>query len=379
MNNMFWVSIYTIVYVYIGYPLLLLILDFFIKRPIKKAEIIPFVSLIISAYNEEKVIEEKLENCLRLDYPKQNLEVIVASDGSDDNTDNIVRNYEKKGVKLFSFPMRKGKTFIQNESVKKALGEIIVFSDANSIYSKDAIKKIVQNFHDKNIGGVCGELRYNAPDSNAAGKSENLYWVYEKFLKSYESKIHSVLGANGSIYAIRRDLYESLKENLISDFVEPLKIIEKGYRVCYEKNAISYEKASESFLDEFRRKVRILARSYYGLWYLRCMLNPLKHGIISFELISHKILRWFIFIPLVALFIANLFLQQNNYFYSIFFVLQLIFYNLAFIRFLQKNKAKTNKILDIPLYFCLVNFAGLVALLRFLKGEKNVVWKTVRK
>ncbi|MDD4364019.1 MAG: glycosyltransferase family 2 protein, partial [Atribacterota bacterium] len=235
MIIIYYFSILLLSYIYLGYPLSLYSLSLFKKyNIIYLVGYLPSVSIIIAAYNEEKVIEDKIKNTLELDYPKEKLEIIVFSDSSKDNTDDIVKRYEKVGVKLLRIEGRKGKTFCQNRAVKHAKGEIVVFSDANSIYQSDAIKKLVRNFADKQIGCVSGELKYFSSDNNNDKNSEGFYWKYEKMIKRLESKNSSLVGANGAIYAVRKKLYVFLEDFAISDFTEPLMIFKNGCRVIYE-------------------------------------------------------------------------------------------------------------------------------------------------
>ncbi|MBA7687063.1 hypothetical protein ES703_95523 [subsurface metagenome] len=250
MEIFFFILLGIIIYAFVGYLFLLIILSTIIPRKVSKNERDDiYVSIIIAAYNEENVISAKITNMLQLDYPAEKIEIIVASDGSTDRTDEIVRSFADRGVFLYRIEGRKGKTEAQNQAVRIAKGDIIIFSDANALYRSDAIRKIVQNFNDECVGGVCGNLNYSKSDSHKEN-GESVYWKYENYLKQKESSLSSVLGANGSIYAIRKNLYVPLPPYLISDFVEPLKIVEQCYRVVYEKDAISREDISSvsSFL-----------------------------------------------------------------------------------------------------------------------------------
>lgn len=367
MIYLFITSFIIIIYIYLAYPLLLFFLSKIVKKSVDKKEIYPKVSLIIAAYNEEKVIEKKILNSLEIDYPKGKLEIIVFSDGSTDKTDAIVKSYKNKGIKLFRYEGRKGKTYCQNESVKKAKGEIIVFSDANSIYDKLAIKNLVYNFNDELVGVVCGNLKYIKNNKN----QEGLYWKLENFLKKKESSIKSCLGANGSIYALRKELYVNLNLDVISDFIEPFLIYKQGFRVIYDDKAFCFENLDDN-RAEFNRKRRIILRSWQSLKYIKDFLNPFKYGLYSIFLLSHKLFRWLVFFFLILLFISNLFLLDILIFRIIFY-LQLIFYILS----LSNLKSK-NKILSIINYFCLINYASMLAFIDFLKGKKKLTWEVKR-
>jgi len=358
--------------------LLILLAVFKGKKLIQEKEFTPGVSLVTVAYNEEKVIRKKIENSLALDYPHDKLEIIVASDGSTDKTAEIVAEYAVKGIKLNHSIERKGKTAAQNDAVSKSRGEVIVFSDANAIYARNAIKKLVRNFDDKRVGCVCGELKYTNSSESVAGKSESLYWKYEKFLKRKESQISSLLGVTGSIYAVRRALYVPLKQDIISDFVEPLKIVRNRHKVVYEPEAISFEKASADMKTEFERKTRIVTRSIRGLFNERELLNPFKHGIFSIQLISHKLLRWTVPLFLIGLFVSNLFLWDNGNVYRSLLIFQIVFYLSALVAWVFELIGSQIKLFYIPYYFCMVNSAALVGWFKYLTGQKEVVWETAR-
>ncbi len=375
----FWILTAVLFYIYFGYPLLILIFSYFMTKPVvKKDDYEPFTTLIITAYNEEKHMGEKLVNTLELDYPRDKLDIIVASDGSKDNTNQIVRKFIKQHpeIRLLAFKKNRGKTAAQNRAVTCAQGEIIVFSDANARYRTDAIRKLVRNFYDSRVGCVCGELRYRV-ENYGAGEGEGLYWKYEKYLKKLESRLGNVLGANGSIYALRKDLYVPIKEDIISDFVEPLKIIEKGFRAVYEEKAVSYEDASNSFQLEFQRKVRIITRSYRGLLSVKKMLNPVKYGFLALGLFSRKLLRWYTGIFLGALFIVNLYLA---FFPGGFFLFTLLFQILFIFLALGGIISKRSfKLLLIPAYFCVVSYSSILGLLRYYQGDSAVSWVPSRK
>ena len=380
MYFIFCLLLLTICYSFIGYPALLYVLSIFIgKKVLKRDREDLSVSIIISAYNEEDVIEAKIQNTLELDYPPDKLEIIVASDGSTDRTDEIVKRYNQKGVLLNRIEGRKGKTETQNETVRISKGDIIIFSDANAFYDRDAIRKLVRNFSDDSVGGVCGHLVYYK-SKDVRDNPENTYWFFENFLKDKESSIGSVLGSNGSIYAIRANLYVPLDAYLISDLVEPLKVVEQGYRVIYEKEAISREEI-DSFSDEshaFSRKVRINSRAILGLFNSLVLLNIKKHGFVSFELFSHKILRYIMPFLLIMLFFINIFLLKIPICLWL-FLLQLVFLIMAFIGYIRRNSPSDIKCFSLPWYFVWTHAAVIVAWLKFLGGKKTIVWDTNRK
>jgi len=369
-------SLIVVIYCFIGYPILLIILSTLKPRKIMISEENNLtVSIIIAAYNEENIIEEKIKNTLDLDYPNDRFEIIVASDASTDRTDEIVRKFKNKDIILFRREGRIGKTDIQNQAVNIAKGDIIIFSDANALYDRDAIKKIVRNFSDDHVGGVCGNLLYMNFDQNI-DVAENLYWKYEKYLKEMESALNSVLGANGSIYAVRRNLYVPLPPNLISDFVEPLKIVEQGYRVVYEKEAISREDIKSVSGDQaFKRKVRINRRTIGALIYSLDFLGNRKNTLLFFQLISHKVLRYLMPFVLIVLYLLNIFVM-NSILWKVCFSLQSLFYLLSFIGYLQRSNSRKKNIFYFPWYFVWTHIAILVGWFQFIKGDEVIVWET---
>ncbi|MHC4453631.1 MAG: glycosyltransferase family 2 protein [Planctomycetota bacterium] len=379
MEILFWTSIILIAYVYIGYPCFLTLFGSIRWRKLKIADIKPSVTLIISAFNEEKCIREKIENSLVLDYPKDKYEIVVVSDASTDDTDRIVRQFEKRGVHLVRQEERLGKTVGLNLAVSQAKGQIIVFSDANAMYQKDAIRKLVRHFNDGKIGYVVGEARYTDINQTGSAKSENLYWQYEIFLKKMESRLHSVVGGDGAIYAIRRELYEDLLSSDISDFVNPLQIILKGFRGVYEPEAVCWEDTAGSFKKEFQRKVRIVNRSFSGLLRMRSVLNPFKTGIFSLEIISHKLLRWFVPVFLI-IFILSI-LGISIYDIKTFqwgIILFTFFVWCTYIGYLLADHFKIWPIFYYPYYFVSINIASLIGIYRSLRGNVQTTWSSIR-
>jgi len=373
----FWLIIGTNLYTYAGYPVLTLFLSLFINNKVNKGNDEPKVTFLITAYNEEKNIHEKLKNTLSLDYPKEKLEIIVASDSSSDQTDEIVKKFGK-GVILFRVEGRVGKTETQNQAVKIAKGDIVIFSDATTKYKNDAIRKIVRNYSDPSIGAVSGRYEYVNPKGASVGLGTILFWKYENSVKSRQTQIKTVTGCCGCIYSVRRALYEPLPRDIISDLVEPLKILEKGYRIAFEPEAVAYEETTETSKEEFSMRVRVISRGMHGLWYMRRLFNPLQYGFVSFQLLSHKVLRWMIPFGLPLLFISNFFLLGEWVVYDIFFILQILFYLGAGAGYLLDRNGKKAKLFSLPLYYCIVNAASVSAFFRTLMGRKSVTWETVR-
>ncbi len=373
-------SLAVLFYIYIGYSILLGILSFlFPARKVRKEPIQPSVTLIISCYNEEDILPAKLANCFSLDYPSQKLEICVVSDGSSDRTDEISEAHADKGVKLIRQEKRLGKTAGLNLAVSGTSGDIIVFSDANAMYDQDAISKLVQNFADHTVGYVVGEAKYTDAASTSSARSEDTYWQYEIVIRKLESSLHSMVGGDGAIYAIRRELYDELRHSDINDFVNPLQIIAKGFRGIYEPEAVCWEETSGSFSKEFRRKVRIVNRSFSGLLRVPAVLNPFRTGFFSFEVFSHKLLRWFTpyFFILFIFSTTVLGLQDVSPFQHI-TVFLAFFFLFAFTGYLLSANPHVWPMFSMPYYFCSVNIAALIGVNKRLMGHTQVTWNPPR-
>lgn len=374
----FWLFVTAIGYTYIGYSLIILLLAGLVNRPVRRAEIEPPVTFLITAYNEEKNIQHKLENVLSLDYPREKLDIVVASDGSTDRTDEIVREYGSKGVRLLRVEGRVGKTETQNRAVREARGEIVIFSDATTDYDRNAIRRIVRNYADPVVGAVSGRYEYYNPTGAPIGIGNILFWKYENLIKRSQTRVRTITGCCGCIYSVRSSLYEPLPPDIISDLVEPLKILEKGYRIVFEPEAIAYEETTEKSREEFRMRIRVISRGMYGLLYMKRLFNPLRHGFVSFQLISHKLLRWLVPLFMAVIFAANLALLGRP-FYNGTFVAQAVFYAMAAAGWIGERMNLKVKLFSIPLYFSTVNIASVISLVKTLRGYKAVTWETVRK
>lgn len=373
-------SLFLLVYIYLGYPLILCIFSFFLPKERPAMEMAyPKVTLIISCYNEETILHEKIKNSLCLNYPKDLLEIFIVSDASTDQTDDIALMYATRGVKLIRQERRLGKTLGLNLAVPQSNGDIIVFSDANAMYHPDAITHLIEKFSDKQVGYVVGEARYVKNVKSTAAKSEDSYWNYEIYLKKIESRLHSVVGGDGAIYAIRKKLYMQLAESDINDFVNPLQIIIMGYRGVFAEKAICEEETSGNFKKEFDRKVRIVNRSFNGLLRTKDVLNPFVSGIFSFEIISHKLLRWFSpFFIITFLLSAWMLAYLDNYFGKLIIPIFLFFVILAFWGHC-KAENHSSLFLAIPYYFTIVNLASFIGIMHRLKGKVQITWEPPRR
>lgn len=376
--TIFSISVAAIVYVYVGYPLLVYLVSRVRPRPIKKAAFAPFVTVLITAYNEEKDIAAKLENTLEIDYPKEKLEILVVSDCSNDRTDEIVKSFANHGVKLYRQPERSGKTMAQNAAVERADGEIILFSDATTMYQKDVLTEMLPSFADETVGCVAGKLIYVDDSSSNVGKGAKSYWSYETFLKETESRACSLIGASGCLYAVRKSVYQPMYPEACSDFLIATLVYEQGLRTIYEPRAVCTEETNRHADKEMRMRVRVISQTFTDLWRNRKMMNPFRSGFFAVELISHKLLRYAVPIFLFLIFLSSLALAFFNEFFAVVFALQIAFYAIAFFGWLLERNGKKLGILAIPLYFVLANLASLIGFYKFLRGERYARWEPIR-
>ena len=371
MILLFWISATILFYIYLGYPLLLWVWAKFFPRPVERSNAFPSVSILLSAYNEEKVIARKMENLLALDYPRDKLEILVGSDGSNDSTASILARYEGEKVGVVALNERGGKPRMLNSLAQQARGEILVFTDARQKIDREAIRHLVQNFSDPKVGCVSGELMLEGTNG-AVAKGLGFYWTYEKFIRSKESEVDSVMGATGALYAIRRSLYHPMpEETILDDLYLPMKVVSQGYRTLFEGKAWVYDDASSAPRQEYERKVRTLAGNYQSFVQLSSTLNPFKSRV-AFQFISHKLLRVLAPFFLVALFVSNLFLPDCPL-YWVFFILQIAFYGLALLGAIVPGRMR--QFFSAPYVFCLLNISALVGLYRYLSRQQQVTWQ----
>ncbi len=379
---LFWVFLFVLFYAYLGYGIVLVSLvkikELFKKRvlpSLPKDEDLPRVTLFITAFNEEDVVHEKMANCLKLDYPEDKFEIVWCTDGSNDSTNDLLAQYEK--VRVLYDPARNGKTAAMNRGVRFVDSDLIVFTDANTMVNKEAIRLIVQRFMDPKVGCVAGEKRIADKEiDGAAGGGEGIYWKYESALKAYDDRLYSAVGAAGELFAVRRDLFfEMNKDTLLDDFIMSLTIAMKGYTIAYTPDAYAEEAGSADMVEEEKRKVRIAAGGLQSVWRLRPLLNPLKYGMLSFQYISHRVLRWtlapvmlFLILP-INIFLA--FVPTLNIFYSVLLLGQVLFYVLGLAGYaLAKRKIK-HKLLFIPYYFLFMNWNCIRAVPYLYKKNKQ--------
>lgn len=374
----FWFLFIFILYVYFAYPLLLLLLSKLKPSPpVAKADITPTVSFIIPAYNEEKVIAQKIENSLALEYTKDKLEIIVGSDGSTDGTNQMVRAFASQGAKLVALNPNQGKSSAQNWAVGEASGEIILFTDADVMLRPDTVKRITSNFADKSVGCVVGKIAYVNQGDTSVSAGEGAYWRYELFLRNVESELGNLAMGSG-IMAIRRELFKPLDADVGEDFVLPMRTAMAGYRVIYDPEAICETILHQTKAkDMLRSKVRVISKDLRGLFLCRTILNPFRYPMYAWGLVSHKLLRWLVPFFLILLLTFNLLLLGQP-FYRLTLALQIAFYTLALFGHMWQRSGKPPCILGIPFSFCLVNLAALIGVGSFVVGKKSGKWEPVR-
>ena len=375
----FWACAAALAYTYVGYPLLVFALSRLRGRDMVRGEgFAPAVSVVITAYNEERDLAAKLENTLALDYPKDRLEIIVASDCSTDRTDEIARSFAARGVRLHRQPERRGKTAAQNAAVEVARGEIILFSDATTLYRPDVLRAMLPNFADASVGCVAGRLVYVDPGASAVGSGAKSYWGYETFLKRHESRAASLIGASGCLYAVRRAAYVPLYDEACSDFIIATKMVEQGLRAVYEPGAVCTEETNREARKELRMRVRVITQTFTDLRRHGRMLNPLVSGFYAVQLLSHKVLRYLVPLLLGALLVSSAVLARDSKFFAALLLAQLLFYALAATGWLLERAGVRNRLLALPAYFVLANLAAVIAFYKFLTGERYARWEPIR-
>ncbi len=374
----FWTCVFLLAYIYVGYPILVYLVGRLFPRSVKLGHIEPTVSILITAFNEESSIRAKLENTLQIDYPKDKLEIVVASDGSTDRTDEIVEAFRERGVTLFRQEGRVGKTETQNNAVRALKGEIVLFSDATTTYQKDVFERILPNFADPAVGCVAGRLVYVNDDNSSVGQGARSYWSYETFLKAAESRATSLIGASGCLYAVRKSAYEPMYPEACSDFLICMSLYRKGLRSVFAPDAVCYEATNDRAGHELSMRVRVISQTFTDLWRNRDMLNPLNSGFYGIQLISHKLLRYSVPFILIILFVVSVLLAGQSPFYAGVLVLQLTFYFLALGGWLIESTGRHIGVVAIPFYFVLANLASAVGFYKFVRGENYARWEPIR-
>ncbi|HEY0604208.1 MAG TPA: glycosyltransferase family 2 protein [Herpetosiphonaceae bacterium] len=391
IGRFFWLCVGTIVYTYAGYPLLLTLVARLRPKPKPYPQITPKLTLLIAAYNEQDVIAGKLENSLTLDYPREQLQILVAADGSDDRTPEIVREYADRGVELSYSPERRGKMAAINRAMHQVRGEIVVFSDANNMYTPNVLRELATPFSDPKVGVTTGAKLISSGDG-ALGESEGLYWKYESFIKKQETRLGCTIGVAGEVLAIRRELFAPPPESTINDdFHMMIQIVREGYNVVYAPAAYSRERISPTAQDEITRRTRIFAGWYQSIFQSHKLLT-LRRPVVAWQVWSHKFLRPFVAIAGVGALAANLLAvtfpprgtrspigRLAAPFNWIMLALQVVFYGMAWIGSRSEHTGATGKILYIPTFLVNSNLAGILGLYRFLTKRQTSLWQRVQR
>ena len=377
----FWISVFVVFYAYAGYPMLVVLVGALRRRRVHTQSITPTLSLIIAAYNEEREIAERLDSLLLLDYPKDALQIIVASDGSDDGTEDVVKAHADQGVELLRLP-RRGKNATLNSAVLHATGEILVFSDANIMFPQDTLRKTARNFADPTVGGVAGVKVYTLDEegSDAGSLGENMYWRYDCWLRKMESYTGTMVSSDGALHAVRRRLFRELPPGSgADDFGISAAVVEQGFRLVYEGEARAYEAAMPASDRQFHRKIRVIICGLQALSFRTALFNPFRFGFYSVALFSHKVLRRLVPFFLITLFGASVALYSHSPFFSFITLAQVMCYLLAILGFCLRSKPFGRaKVFYVPFYYCMVNAAALIAIVKFAMGSRIELWQPQR-
>ena len=371
MLSIFWVSVTFVFYAYMGYPLLLMAIGVLRDRPVRKSPNHPMVSLIITAYNEEKRIREKLDNALRQDYPRERLDIVVASDCSTDGTDDMVRSYGPSGVRLVRSSVKGGKEAAQKLAVESTTGEILVFSDTATMLEPQAISTIVRNFSDPTVGCVSSVDRFIDVDGAVSG--EGAYVRYEMFLRNIETRVNTLVGLSGSFFAARRTVCQNWAPDLQSDFNTLLNSVRLGLRGVADPESIGFYKNLADPKKEYDRKVRTIVRGISVFMKSLALLNPFRYHLFAWQLISHKLCRWLVPFAMIGALGANVMLASSSLFYQGALMAQTGFYALA-LAYLVTTRLPSVGVLRIPSFFVMVNVSILDAWVRYCRGERIVSW-----
>lgn len=388
LEIIFWSIFFLIFYTYLGYGIFLyaavLIKRIFVKSTSPFDDSFePEITLFIPCYNEKDILQMKIDNTFALDYPKEKLKIMFVTDGSNDGSELFLSKIE--GVEVLHEDGRAGKIGAMNRGMKHVSSSIVIFSDANTILNKLAIKNIVRHFANENVGCVAGEKRIETKDvDTASGSGEGIYWKYESFLKRLDSELNSVVGAAGELFALKTNLFEDLeKDTLLDDFMLSLRIAAKKYKVVYEKEAYAKESASANIKEELKRKIRIAAGGIQSIIRLKMLLNPFRYGVLTWQYVSHRVLRWTI-TPLLLLSLLNInialvVLRESHWAYSVILFLQITTYSLATYGFFLKDVKTKSKIIFVPFYFMMMNYAVVQGIKRYFKGSQSVLWEKAKR
>ncbi len=375
----FWLGVGLVIYTYALFPVLILIRGCLLKRPFVKSDHTPSISVVIAAYNEEAHIGKRIENLLGQDYPLDRVQILIASDGSSDRTEEIVRSYADRGVQLVAGP-RRGKGQTLNAAVDHATGDLLVFTDANTHFLPNALRALVRPFADAGVGGVAGNQVYQRDtDGSQSASGERAYWNFDRLMKEAQSRAGSVTSATGAIYAIRRDLYHPVPDYTPDDFSISVGVIAEGTRLVFAADAVALEPTAASSGAEFNRKVRYITQGLFAVRLNRALLNPLRFGFYSFQLAWHKILRRVMVLPLLAILAISPWLWKHGLGYQLVVTSQVALYGLAVFGYvLERIRPKSWKLPALAFYFFMVNAAAFMAIVNNLRG-RHVLWWTPKR
>lgn len=379
----FWFLLGLVFYTYLGYGILLFFLvrlKRLFKKPKPPGDYTPEVTLVVPCYNEEDFIMQKVENTLALDYPKEKFRIIFITDGSSDGTVDLLRKVE--GIELLHEDRRAGKAAAENRAMQFVKSEVVVFCDANTMLNKEAIRMLVRHYADAKVGGVSGEKRViKTENAELSGAGEGLYWKYESTLKKWDSEMLTIVGAAGELVSFRTALMEDLEEDsILDDFMQSMRIAAKGYRMLYEPEAYAMETPSADVKEELKRKVRIAAGGWQSMSRLTFLLWPFKRPLLSFLYISHRVLRWSVSaLALPLLLLVNVLLLPMGGWYFWILLAQVAFYAAATLGYWQARQNKKSKLLYVPYYFCLMNYAVFAGFSRWRKGKQAAAWERAKR
>ncbi|AYL95860.1 glycosyltransferase family 2 protein [Mucilaginibacter celer] len=389
MKIILFISLFIVFYTFAGYGIFLYII-IKIKRAVKgrkpavdeNADLLPTCTLIVAAYNEEYYMEQKIQNTLALNYPEGKLKLLFVTDGSSDKTPEVIARYPQ--IQLLHKPERAGKIAAVHRAMEYVDTDAVVFTDANTFLNKDALIKICRHYSDATVGAVAGEKRVHIDENaDASAAGEGFYWKYESALKKWDSELYSVVGAAGELFSVRRSLYQPVEpDTVLDDFMISMLIAAKGYRIIYEPDAYATETASENVSEELKRKVRIAAGGIQSILRLKKLFNPFSYPILSFQYISHRVLRWTVtpFLLILSLILTVvLALKPGETAMQILLLAQVLFYLMALLGLLMEKRQLRIKVLFIPYYFCVMNYAVLAGIIRYFGKKQSAVWEKVQR
>ena len=392
LKILFWALLFIVFYAYLGYGILLFVLVklkrlFYGRKKTKDPDYEPEITLFVAAYNEKDYVDAKVKNSFELDYPAEKIKQVWVTDGSDDGTPELLKKYSDRGVEVYHENARGGKIGAMNRGMQFVKTPIVIFSDGNTMLGKESVRRIVDLFSNQKVGCVSGEKRIFNKDKDTAAGTEGIYWKYESALKKWDAELYSVVGAAGELFAIRTDLFEEVeKDTLLDDFIISLRIAMHGYTIQYDPEAYAIETASANVKEELKRKIRIAAGGIQSIVRLKPLLNVFKFGTLSFQYISHRVLRWTIAplaLPLILLInfllAYNIGFQHVENIFVLLFYGQILFYSMAMLGWYLEHRAIKIKILFVPYYFFIMNYAVILGIQRYFKGKQTVNWERAKR